>query len=146
MDGHSSNYQPATIQRLAEEGVIVFLLPPRTSHLTQPLCFGPLKMHWRKECYTSGCDKAPVLSNFSEGVVKVNDDDQCSALIFGRVRKRKPLTLCAPYRITEIVACTRSLSHALCLPAHARAPATRSSIKRVGLPELRQGLLGKRYS
>ena len=49
------------------------------------------------------------------------------------------LTLCAPYRITEIVACMCSLSHALCLPAHARAPATRSSIKRVGLLELSKG-------
>ena len=49
------------------------------------------------------------------------------------------LTLGAPYRITEIVACTHSLLHALCLPAHARAPATRSSIKRVGLPEPRKG-------
>ena len=54
MDGHSSHYQPAAIQRAAEEGVIMFLLPPHTSHLTQPLdkgCFGPLKIHWRKECW-----------------------------------------------------------------------------------------------
>ena len=53
MDGHSSHYQPAVIKRAAEEGIIMFTLPPHTSHLTQPLdkgCFGPLKMHWRNEC------------------------------------------------------------------------------------------------
>ena len=54
MDGHSSHYQPSAIRRAAEEGIIMFLLPPHTSHLTQPLdkgCFGPLKMHWKKECW-----------------------------------------------------------------------------------------------
>ena len=60
MDGHSSHYQPAVIRRAAEEGVILFTLPPHTSHLTQPLykgCFGPLKKHWQKECwqYISSC-------------------------------------------------------------------------------------------
>ena len=54
MDGHSSHYQPQAICRAAEEGVIMFLLPPHTIHLTQPLdrgCFGPLKVHWKKECW-----------------------------------------------------------------------------------------------
>ena len=54
MDGHSSHYQPSAIRRAAEEGIIMFLLPPHTSHLTQPLdkgCFGPLKVHWRRECW-----------------------------------------------------------------------------------------------
>ena len=54
MDDHSSHYQPSAIHRAAEEGIIMFVLPPHTSHLTQPLdkgCFGPLKMHWKKECW-----------------------------------------------------------------------------------------------
>ena len=54
MDGHSSHYQPSAIRRAAEEGIIMFLLPPHTSHLTQPLdkgCFGPLKVHWKRECW-----------------------------------------------------------------------------------------------
>lgn len=53
LDGHSSHYQPAFIRAAAEEKVIVFCLPPHTTHLTQPLdkgCFGPLKMFWREEC------------------------------------------------------------------------------------------------
>ena len=52
LDGHSSHYQPSFIHSAAEE-VIVFCLPPHTTHLTQPLdkgCFDPLKMFWREEC------------------------------------------------------------------------------------------------
>ena len=55
MDRHSSHFHPSVIQRAAEEGVIMFCLPPHTTHLTQPLdkgCFGPLKMHWQQECWS----------------------------------------------------------------------------------------------
>lgn len=54
MDGHSSHYHPTVIHRAAEEKVVLFCLPPHSSHLTQPPdkgCFGPLKIHWRKECW-----------------------------------------------------------------------------------------------
>ena len=53
MDGHSSHYNPDTIHKAAEERVIVFCLPPNTTHRTQPLdkgCFSPLKSHWKYEC------------------------------------------------------------------------------------------------
>ena len=51
LDGHSSHYCPDTIKRASEEQVIVFTLPPNTTHLTQPLdkgVFGPLKIYWRE--------------------------------------------------------------------------------------------------
>ena len=51
MDGHSSHYCPATITLAAEHKVILFALPPNTTHLTQPLdraCFAPLKNAWRE--------------------------------------------------------------------------------------------------
>ena len=51
MDGHSSHYCPATIRYAAEERVILFSLPPNTTHLSQPLdkgIFGPLKVAWRQ--------------------------------------------------------------------------------------------------
>ena len=54
LDGHSSHYSPETIRRAAEEEVILFCLPPHTTHLTQPLdkgCFGPLKSYWKEECH-----------------------------------------------------------------------------------------------
>lgn len=53
LDGHSSHFQPTFIRSAAREQVIVFCLPPHTTHLTQPLdkgCFGPLKMYWREAC------------------------------------------------------------------------------------------------
>ena len=55
LDGHSSHYNPSVIEAAAEEGVIIFYLPPHTIHLTQPLdkgCFAPLKSYWREECET----------------------------------------------------------------------------------------------
>ena len=48
LDGHSAHYNPSIIEAAAEEGVIIFCLPPHTTHLTQPLdkgCFAPLKSY-----------------------------------------------------------------------------------------------------
>lgn len=54
LDGHSSHFNPATLRRAAEEDVVLFCLPPNTTHRTQPLdkgCFGPLKSNWKQECH-----------------------------------------------------------------------------------------------
>ncbi len=54
MDGHSSHYSPTFVNKAAEEKVIVFCLPPNSTHRTQPLdkgAFSPLKMMWREECH-----------------------------------------------------------------------------------------------
>ena len=54
LDGHSSHYCPDTIRFAAQQKVIVFALPPNTTHLSQPLdkgCFGPLKVAWKKACH-----------------------------------------------------------------------------------------------
>lgn len=51
MDGHSSHYCPSMIRTAAKEGIILFTLPPNTTHLCQPLDkgpFAPLKVEWRK--------------------------------------------------------------------------------------------------
>ena len=53
MDGHSSHFCPNMIRMAAKEKVILFTLPPNTTHLTQPLdkgCFSPLKVAWRQAC------------------------------------------------------------------------------------------------
>ena len=53
LDGHSSHYNPAVIRKAAEEKVIMFCLPPHSSHESQPLDigpFGPLKASWREVC------------------------------------------------------------------------------------------------
>lgn len=54
LDGHSSHFNPVTIKKAAAEKVIIFSLPPNSTHKTQPLdkgCFSPLKTHWREECH-----------------------------------------------------------------------------------------------
>ena len=53
LDGHSSHYSPYAIRFAAKEKVIMFALPPHTTHVTQPLdrsCFSPLKVAWREVC------------------------------------------------------------------------------------------------
>ena len=53
LDGHSTHYSPSFITKAAHEKVIVFCLPPNTTHITQPLdkgAFGPLKTYWHQEC------------------------------------------------------------------------------------------------
>ena len=55
MDGHSSHFSPVFVNKAAEEQVIVFCLPPHSTHKTQPLdkgVFGPLKKAWREECHS----------------------------------------------------------------------------------------------
>ena len=54
MDGHSSHYCPTAIHSASQQQVILFTLPPNTTHLTQPLdkgIFGPLKIAWRRVCH-----------------------------------------------------------------------------------------------
>ena len=51
LDGHASHYCPDVIKMAAAERIIIFALPPNTTHLTQPLdrsCFSPLKSQWKQ--------------------------------------------------------------------------------------------------
>ena len=55
VDGHSSHYEPDTIQAAAEHGVVIFCLPPHCTHVAQPLdvsFFRPLKVYWSEACHT----------------------------------------------------------------------------------------------
>ena len=54
VDGYSSHYDPDTIRFAREHSVIIFCLPPHTTHEAQPLdisFFGPLKKHWGSVCH-----------------------------------------------------------------------------------------------
>ena len=52
IDGHKSHFCPDMIKLAANEGVIIFALPPNTTHLCQPLDKGPyhcaIEIAWRK--------------------------------------------------------------------------------------------------
>ena len=55
MDGHSTHFSPLFVNRAADEDIIVFCLPPHSTHRAQPLdkgVFGPLKQCWREECHS----------------------------------------------------------------------------------------------
>ena len=55
LDGHSSHYEPSSIEFARENGIILFCLPPHTTQDSQPLdtaVFGPLKRHWSDVCHT----------------------------------------------------------------------------------------------
>ena len=55
LDGHSSHFKPDTIRFAKEHGIVVFCLPPHTTHECQSLdcsLFGPLKTKWRSVCHS----------------------------------------------------------------------------------------------
>ena len=54
LDGHSSHYEPRSVEIAKEEDIILFCLPPHTTQDSQPLdctVFGPLKRHWSDVCH-----------------------------------------------------------------------------------------------
>ena len=52
MAGGTPSVNPFAIRFAARKQVIVFALPPHTTHVTQPLDRAPLKVAWREECHT----------------------------------------------------------------------------------------------
>ena len=55
LDGHSSHFEPQCIQFAKDNEIIIFCLPPHTTHECQPLdvgLFGPLKRHWQQACHS----------------------------------------------------------------------------------------------
>ena len=72
LDGHSSHYNPSVISEAAEEKIIIFCLPPHSSHETQPLDkgpFGPLKIAWKDVCHKFLADN---LGKLSRGLLSLN--------------------------------------------------------------------------
>ena len=54
MDGHSSHYEPSSVELAKNNDVILFSLPPHTTQDSQQLdctVFGPLKRHWSTVCH-----------------------------------------------------------------------------------------------
>ena len=54
LDGHSTHFEPKSLDLAKKHKIVVFCLPPHTTHVCQPLdCsfFKPLKDYWREECH-----------------------------------------------------------------------------------------------
>ena len=69
LDGHSSHYQPQLIRTAATNQIILFCLPPHTTHLCQPLdrsCFSPLKKAYNNECHLyMSCNPGKAVNRFN---------------------------------------------------------------------------------
>jgi len=48
LEGHSSHYCPDTLNLANDNEVIVFTLPPNTTHIMQPL---DNEAHWKQVCW-----------------------------------------------------------------------------------------------
>ena len=72
IDGHKAHYNPDFIREAAKHGVIIFCLPPNTTHVSQPLdstCFHSLKRFWIEACDNYMCSnpgKVVTIYQFSE--------------------------------------------------------------------------------
>ena len=96
MDGHSSHFSPLFVNKAAEEQVIVFCLPPHSTHKTQPLdkgVFSPLKRAWREKCHSY------VLANPGKVVTRFQ-----FSFLFGRawMKTMTPLNIVAGFKVTGV--------------------------------------------
>ena len=72
VDGHSSHYHPESIHFAKDHDIIIFCLPPHTTHEAQPLdvsFFSPMKDNWSDVCHDfiqSSPGKMINKFNFSE--------------------------------------------------------------------------------
>ena len=101
-DGHGSHFTPEAIARAAEKGVVVFCIPPNTTHVAQPLdvsFFAPLKRYWSSICHTYLAENPGCV------VTKLN-----FSLLFSRawVKAINPETIINGFRKTGICPFNRS--------------------------------------
>ena len=77
LDANSSHYNPNVIREAAENGVILFCLPPIITHVAQPLDVTPfhsLKSHWYNACelyMSSHPGKTVAIYYFSKSFLKL---------------------------------------------------------------------------
>ena len=115
LDGHSSHFEPEFIRLAVSKGVIVFVLPPHTTHLCQPLdltCFHSLKSYWDEEC-----DKYMVANPGK--VVTVYQFSQLFSAAW--VKAMTPQTIMSGFRTTGIYPVNRDAIHIPGEPSKASA-------------------------
>ena len=92
LDGHSSHYQPELISYAREFGIIIFCLPPHTTHESQPLdasVFKSLKQNWQNACHNF------IQSNPSLAITKYRFSGLFNAA-WGKTMN--PTTICSGFR------------------------------------------------
>ena len=69
LDGHKSHYTPEIISLAANQGIIVFCIPPNTTHTTQPLDVSfvkHLKSNWSSVCHQFMTGSVITIISFSQ--------------------------------------------------------------------------------
>ena len=93
LDGHSSHFQPNLIRFAREHDIILFCLPPHTTHESQPLdasVFKPLKQNWQDACHDyvqTHPGKAVTKYQFSELLHKAWDKTMTPTVICAGFRR-----------------------------------------------------------
>ena len=93
LDGHSSHFQPDLIRFAREHDIILFCLPPHTTHESQPLdasVFKPLKQNWQDACHDyvqTHPGKAVTKYQFSELLHKAWDKTMTPTVICAGFRR-----------------------------------------------------------
>ena len=96
MDGSSTHFSPLFVNKAAEEKVIVFCLPPNSTHKAQPLdkgVFSPLKRAWREECHNYLlCNPGKVVTRYQ------------FSILFGRawLRAMTPKNIISGFSVTGV--------------------------------------------
>ncbi len=121
LDGHSSHYSPQFIQEASRQGVIVFCLPPNTTHACQPLdvtAFHSLKTFWDQECDL-------YMSSHPGKIVTIYQFSQIFAAAWAN--GMQPRTICSGFRATGIYPLNR---RAITIPGehHARSTSTPTAV------------------
>jgi hypothetical protein len=52
-DGHRSHISVDLVEWAKQQNIVLFVLPPHTSHILQPMdveCFGPMQLKFDQEC------------------------------------------------------------------------------------------------
>ncbi len=87
LDGHESHIDIHVSKICAENGVLLFCLPPHCSHVLQPLdvgFFSSLKAHWKKSCKTFAVNNPGVTVN-KMNFARVFKDCWNSTVAYGKV-------------------------------------------------------------
>ena len=84
LDGHSSHFCPETVHLADEHDIVVFVLPPNSTHLLQPLdkgTFSPLKTYWKQECHEfMSKNPGEVVSRFTFSKILGRSWERCMRL------------------------------------------------------------------
>ena len=105
LDGHLSHYNPDMIKEAARNGIILFCLPPNTTHVAQPLDVAPfhsLKVYWDQACND-------YMSSHPWKTVTIYEFNQLFAKAW--FQSMIPSTIIAGFRVAGVYSVNRKAIH-----------------------------------